>query len=168
MSYVTPRKYRETVELIAADYASLKAEYVSLYTTTSSLTKTVVQLTDDNSDGLSHDDTVDPPGSIAADLGKKFSDYGQKFVTAQAKKLAANQFRDVVTGLNTHVVNRTSSSVNKIGDYYDSFAIGGSYEMSLFSADGVTPETSYYFSSDFVELATELGFATSIDTEYRA
>ena len=168
MSYVTPRKYRETVEAIASDYASLKAEYTSLYTTTSALTKTIVELTDDNSDGLSHDVSVDPPGSIASDLGKTYSDYGQKFIIAQAKKLAANQFRDVVTKLNTHVINRTSSSVSKIGDYYDTYAIGGSYEMSLFSADGVTPETSYYFSSDFVELATELGFVTSIDTEYRA
>lgn len=168
MSYVTPREYRETAELIAADYASLKAELLSLYPNQTALTKTIVELSDDNSDGLSHDLTVDPPGSIAADLGKSFSDYGEQFATSEAKKIAAGYFRKAITGLNNHIVRRTSSDVTKLSDYIDTYDINTSYDMSLFSTDGVTAESSYYFSSDFIELATELGFVSHIPDNVRA
>lgn len=180
MSYITPTKYWEISEELGKAYASLRdslndttladasektteagGSSATAYAYAKYVAELITESTDDNDDGLTHDLSIDPPASIANDLGTEALTFGSKFADTAAKNLAASQFSSTIQKLNAHVVKRTKSAtaetVNNISQYFDAFRlVSGSAEMSLHSNDGVSVDTNYYFSQDFDELCDEL------------
>jgi hypothetical protein len=144
------------------------------------IVKQVVEEEDDDSDedtSIVHDITRDPPGSIANDLGAKFSSLATSFTEAKAKKIASSYFSTALKALNSHVLARTPlpptasypeggvKTLNSINEYYEAYnddprsygAETGS-EMGLFTWQAGADDyfTGGYFSDNFVELCSQL------------
>jgi len=175
MSYITPDTYYDIAEKLASAYARMRDSFNdgvnadTAYKYASEAHILVVEATDDNTDGLDHGATRDPIGSISYDLGKKVYDFGTGFTETQAQTLAAAYFTNILTSLNTHVLNRTPlpdgvTRFTGIGHYYTTYAnTDGVDEMSLFT-NGTPGDGSSYFSPDFAELSTKIN--VTIDSGY--
>lgn len=206
MSFIKPRTYFRIAEKMAESYSRLRDAFNdgsaltdtdsdipiddpgSAVTTLNSndffsnMVKHIVEETDDDSDlasNIPHDVDRDPPGSVAKDLGSKFSDFGNTFTEAEAKIAAASFFSVSLKALNTHVLARTPlppdpssppqgaiTTMRTINEYYQAYDddpraypdLPG-YEMSLFTFTGGGDYFSdaTYFSDNFVELSSEIG-----------
>jgi hypothetical protein len=158
MSYITPYKYRNIAESIATAYAAVRSSLsTTANTQASSIVTSVLDYPDDNVDGLSHSTTIDPIGSISNDLGTTVFQFGPKFNSTNAIGLAAAFFTPILQSINSHVLRRTGASATNMVTYMTTYALtSGSAEMSLFSANGSTVNSSYYFSQDFTELCAQI------------
>jgi hypothetical protein len=165
MSFISPRNYRQIANRLGAAYAALRDELYSstasddtINNKTESIAKKILSISEANDDGLTHDNSVDPVGSIANDLGTAIYNFDQKFTSNNAKDSAAQYFGQFLASLNSHVIKRTTTGVASIADYFNKYKNpNGVLDMCFYTGSSANAsDTNYYFSQDFQELCNRL------------
>lgn len=138
MSYIDEDEYKVIADYLGTAYAAVRDGMETSHTTNQLITDYVVQTVDDTSPVAT---AAAPTGSVASDLGKKYSDFGVSMSSTARLTLAASYFTGVLSALNNHILKRSGTSRRSIVDWYT--------DVYDFNVD-------YYFSDDFIELSSKI------------
>lgn len=156
MSYLSPAQYHNIAQELGKSYKEIRDSLLG--TNTSTAINNALTIVLDAPDAVTQSVSVDPKGSIAKDLGGKFSDLSAKFTVDTATRIASAYFSDAISSMNTHVVARVNTAGTKS---YSNIAAFFDGNAAYWKSDTVNHYS--YFSNEFREMCGYLGVTFSAD-----